>query len=113
MVMDKVIATSNENYLNVNASIDNINGVSSVNLHWNLLVELVKPIVVQINLKHLASGVYVKSFIKIDVEACNFFKAPSSNPLAKIIYEHVRKFGKIPTRCPIKKVFKFVVDYNL
>jgi hypothetical protein len=108
--MDKVVATSNENYLKMNASIETRNGLSSLTIHSNLLVELVKPIVVQLKLKHFANGVYVKSFINLEVEACDFFTTISSNPIANKIYEHVRKFGKIPTRCPIKMVTEFLVN---
>jgi dihydroorotate dehydrogenase len=113
LVMDKVVANPNAKYLTVNVSIDNTNGVSRLNIHTDFLVELVKPIVAQINLKHFANGVYVKSFINIEVEACDFFKTSSSNPLANKFYEYARKFGKIATRCPIKKVTEFVVNNNL
>jgi hypothetical protein len=105
--MDKVIPKSNENYFKVNASIDKTNNVSRLTLHLDLLVELVQPIVVQLKLKHFEKGVYIKSFMNVEIEACNFLKTTSSNPLAMNIYEHVRKFGKIPTRCPIKKVAVF------
>jgi hypothetical protein len=106
--MDKIIAKSNENYLNVNASINTINDVSSLTINFEILAELVRPINVQINLKHFANGVYVKSFMNVKVEACDFFKATSSNLLAMNIYENLRSYGKIATRCPMKKVTEFV-----
>jgi hypothetical protein len=94
-------------------SIDKTNGVSRITSYLEVSVDLDKPIVAQLNLKHFTNGAYVKSFMNIDVEACSFFKATSSNPIAMKVFDYVRQFGKIATRCPIKKVAKYVVFKHL
>lgn len=46
---------------------------------------------------------YITIFEKT-LKACQFFKNPSSEPLIKIIYDELVKFGNMFDRCPIKEV---------
>jgi Protein of unknown function (DUF1091) len=55
-------------------------------------------------LRHYENGDYVKSFLNTEVEACLNLKLSSGNPLIRNLYEDFRKFGRIPIKCPIKKV---------
>lgn len=46
---------------------------------------------------------YITIFEKT-LNVCGFFKNPSSEPLVKIIYNELVKFGNMFDRCPIKEV---------
>jgi hypothetical protein len=47
---------------------------------------------------------YIKSFLDFETEICAFFKTAKANPIIKTVFDFMRNFGKIPSRCPIKKV---------
>jgi hypothetical protein len=89
----------------LNASSSNATGEFTLTAHVDILLELAEPTIIKLILKHFANGVYVKSFLAVNIDICTFFKATSSNPLFKKVYDFVRQFGKVVTRCPFKKVF--------
>jgi hypothetical protein len=102
--IDRIIIKSNQNYLNLNASSTNATGEFTLSAHVNILLEMAEPIIIKLILKHFDNGLYVKSFLVVNIDICTFFKATSSNPLFKKVYDFVRQFGKVVKRCPFKKV---------
>lgn len=46
---------------------------------------------------------YITMFEKT-LNVCRFFKNPSSEPLIKIIYDELLKFGNMFDQCPLKEV---------
>lgn len=53
-----------------------------------------------------SSNNYITIYEKT-VSVCGFFKNPSNEPLLKMIYDEVVKFGNMFDRCPIKKVYNY------
>jgi hypothetical protein len=69
------------------------------------LIDLEQPVIVRVTLNHFANGLYVKSFLNIEIDVCVFLKTTSGNPVFKRIYAETRQFGILPSKCPVKKVF--------
>jgi Protein of unknown function (DUF1091) len=55
-------------------------------------------------LKLNENGQYEQYLLNLTFDLCRFLKATSRTPIVKRLYEDVRKFGRLPIVCPIKKV---------
>jgi Protein of unknown function (DUF1091) len=96
--------TDNPAYIKSNTSFVEVGDVTKYTGYYSLLADLAEQILVLYELRHYANGDYVKSFLSSEADACAYFKMSSGNPLARSLYEDFRKFGRIPIKCPIKKV---------
>jgi Protein of unknown function (DUF1091) len=80
----------------------------------DFLVDVPAPIKVLLTLKHFSNGAYVRSFMNIEVEICGFLRTTDQNLVLRKIYEFMRSYGKIPNRCPLRRVrLKIAVFSNL
>jgi Protein of unknown function (DUF1091) len=72
-------------------------------VYAELLVDL-ESVMVRLSVKHLSNGKYVKSFLNTEIDACLFFTTTKTVQFLRTWYDKMRCFGKLPTRCPVKKV---------
>jgi Protein of unknown function (DUF1091) len=93
------------------ASISNTNGVAKITLTFDLTVTLEAPIQWSVSIMHKENEVFIRSFLNANIEICSFFRTGSMNPLFQQIYANARQFGKVPSRCPIKRDTYFVKDF--
>jgi hypothetical protein len=61
------------------------------------------------------NGNYFQTPVKFKIDACAVLGVGKviQNPLFKMIYSMVRKFGRIPLVCPVKKVFFYDSVINI
>jgi Protein of unknown function (DUF1091) len=64
-------------------------------------------------LKADTNGTYQPTMFKARIDGCLLMGKKSKNPMLQIIYDQVRKFGRVPLNCPIKKVYlKVQLDFR-
>jgi Protein of unknown function (DUF1091) len=103
----KIVKWKAENYpgyMQSNTSFVEVGDVTKYTGFYSLLVDLPEPLMFLYELRHYEKGDYVKSFLSNEAEACYFLRMSKGNPLVRSLYEDFRRFGKIPLRCPVKKV---------
>jgi Protein of unknown function (DUF1091) len=68
----------------------------------NVLLDI-DMLFLEIHVNSFKKGTYVPTFFAVDVNFCDFLKKKNSFPVMGQIFDHIRKYGKLPDRCPIKK----------
>jgi Protein of unknown function (DUF1091) len=110
--VDKIEIQANERVIQANGTtLGPDNNTAALSVHFKTLVELKQPISIKFKLKQLTNGAYVKSFMDLDFELCGFYKSTGSNPVFKTLYSYAKKFGIIPTKCPVKKGYYYIKDF--
>jgi Protein of unknown function (DUF1091) len=79
---------------------------SQFSVYFNLLDD-VEDAFLRITVSHFSKGSFVPSLLDASINCCDFFKMKNSIPTLTAIYDHFRRYGKIPDRCPVKKVYEF------
>jgi hypothetical protein len=120
LTLEKVEVETNPQYLLANVTIVKTNGVNKGSFNVSILNDIDASIFVNISLKQLIKNAYVPSYLNVELEICEFFKTNNANPIFKAIFNYVRQFGKLPSRCPFKKVREygllllfFVLNFNV
>jgi hypothetical protein len=108
MILEKVEVETNPKYILANVTMVENKGYLNV----SVLNDIDAPIFVNISMKQLIKKAYVQSYLNFELEICEFLKTKNANPIFKAIFNYVREFGKIPSRCPVKKVVKYAI-YNV
>lgn len=92
--------------------IQNNTGDTTLNAHINVLnaiddISLKFDIQMEVNEGNFTS-VFARS-----VHFCKFLKTRSTDPILKIIYDDIVKYGNLMKSCPVKKGIFYIHDYRI
>lgn len=92
--------------------IQNETGDTTVNTHINVL-NPIDDILLKFDIQMEATEGNFTSVLSRSVHFCKFLKSHSIDPVLKVIYEDIIKYGNLMKTCPIKKGIFYVHDYRI
>ncbi|KAL5290826.1 hypothetical protein ACFFRR_010298 [Megaselia abdita] len=112
VILSRVEYKGNKDFVDLKMEIQNNTGDTALNAHINVL-NSIDDIILKFEVLMEATEGNFTSVLKRNVHFCKFLKSHSIDPVLRIIYEDIIKYGNLMKTCPIKKGIFYLHDYRI
>lgn len=112
MIFSRVEYKANKDFLDLKMEIQNNTGDTTLNSHINVL-NPIDDVILKFDILLEATEGNFTSVLARSVSFCKFLKSHSVDPVLKIIFEDIVKYGSLMKTCPIRKGIFYIHDYRI